>query len=453
MNASCGLSTEINPSRLHIFAFRMNFPYFIARRVAASGQPTFSRLILRIAVAAVAISVAVMIIATSLIAGFKEQISRKVFGFWGHIHITDTNIGRTVLESSPISRDQPFYPSLDTLGTIPYQAMRQVFGQELLRTDRTAGGVRHIQVFAFHAGVIKAEDAIEGILLKGVGPDFDWAFLAEYIKEGRAISLPDAKPSREILISRQTADRLRVGVGDRFTVHVPGQGDMLKRRFEVAGIYRTGLEEYDRRFALVDIRQIQQLKGWSPDQVSGFEVFVDDVQDVEVLADYIYSELLPQGLYAETIREKLPEIFDWLDLQDINELVILSLMQLVAIINMITALLILILERTNMIGTLKALGGTNWQIRRVFLYYAAYIIILGLFWGNLIGLGLCFLQQQFGFITLDETNYYLSVAPIKFRWGTILLLNLGTLLLTLLFLVLPSWLVSRIDPVKAIRFK
>jgi lipoprotein-releasing system permease protein len=431
----------------------MNVPYFIARRVAASGQPTFSRLILRIAVAAVAISVAVMIIATSLIAGFKEQISRKVFGFWGHIHITDTNIGRTVLESSPVSRNQPFYPSLDTLGPVPYQSARRVLGMEFWGSDRTTGGVRHIQVFAFHAGVIKAGDAIEGILLKGVGFDFDWAFMKEYIKAGRALRLPDTIPSREILISRQTADRLQVGVGDRFIVHVPGDGNMLRRRFEVSGIYRTGLEEYDKRFALVDIRQIQQLKGWPADQVSGFEVFVDDVQDVEVLADYIYTELLPQDLYAETIREKLPEIFEWLDLQDINEIVILTLMQLVAIINMITALLILILERTNMIGTLKALGGSNWQIRRIFLYYAGYIIVLGLFWGNLIGLGLCVLQQQFGFIQLDETNYYLSVAPIKFRWGTILLLNIGTLLITLIFLVLPSWLVSRIDPVKAIRFK
>ena len=222
---------------------------------------------------------------------------------------------------------------------------------------------------------------------------------------------------------------------------------------EVSGIYKTGLEEYDQKFALVDIRKIQQLLDWEEDQVSGFEVFIDNIDDLDPLADYIYFEQLPNNLYAETIRAKLPEIFEWLDLQDINETVILALMIIVAIINMVTALMILILERTNMIGTLKAIGSTNWSIRKIFLYYAAYIIIIGLFWGNLLGIGLCIMQEKFELIRLSEANYYLSVAPVDLQLWPILMLNLGTLLVTLIFLILPSYLVTSISPVKAIRFK
>lgn len=259
--------------------------------------------------------------------------------------------------------------------------------------------------------------------------------------------------SRDILISAQTAKRLQVDTGDTFIVHFVEKGEQLQRRFYVSGVYRTGLEEYDQKFALVDIRQIQRLLGWTKDQVSGFEVFIDDIDDLEAYTDYIYYEELPADLYAESIRRKLPEIFDWLDLQDINEVVILSLMVIVAIINMVTALMILILERTNMIGTLKALGTSNWGIRKVFLYYAAYIIVVGLFWGNLFGIGLCVLQDQFELIRLSEENYYLSTAPIALQALPILMINLGTLVITLVFLLLPSYLVSSISPVKAIRFK
>lgn len=424
----------------------MNAVSFIARRVAASGQPSFSRLIIRIAVVAVALSVAVMIVATSLIAGFKKEISEKIFGFWGHIHITEAAQGQPLIEANPISIKQDFYPDLKEVKSVSLTTNE---GQVI----RSRAGIRHIQTFALKPGIIKANNEIEGIILKGVGEDFDWSFLEQYIKEGAPISRVDSAISREILISRQTADRLRVGVGDRFMVYFVQQGEQLRRRFTISGIYKTGLEEYDEKFALVDIRMIQQLLRWAPDQVSGFEVFLDDLRDLDLMAEYVYYEELPVNLYSESIREERPEIFEWLDLQDTNEVVIISLMLVVAVINMITALLILILERTNMIGTLKALGSTNWTIRWIFLYYAAYIIVLGLFWGNGIGLLLCWLQSQFGFITLDETNYYLSQAPIYVNPWTVLLLNLGTLLLTLAFLIIPSWLVSRIDPVKAIRFK
>jgi lipoprotein-releasing system permease protein len=435
----------------------MNFPYFIAKRVAGSGQASFSRLIIRIAVVAIALSVTVMICSNALIAGFKQEIRAKIFGFWGHIHITDTDINQSMLEAFPIKKDQDFYPHLDTIKGVSYRMQEPFMGKRVERTYTTKGGIRHIQVFAIKPGIIEAgkgeDQDIEGIILKGVGEDFDWAFMDQYIKRGKRLSLPEEEMSRDILISAQTAKRLQVDTGDTFIVHFVEKGEQLQRRFYVSGVYRTGLEEYDQKFALVDIRQIQRLLGWTKDQVSGFEVFIDDIDDLEAYTDYIYYEELPADLYAESIRRKLPEIFDWLDLQDINEVVILSLMVIVAIINMVTALMILILERTNMIGTLKALGTSNWGIRKVFLYYAAYIIVVGLFWGNLFGIGLCVLQDQFELIRLSEENYYLSTAPIALQALPILMINLGTLVITLVFLLLPSYLVSSISPVKAIRFK
>lgn len=432
----------------------MNFSWVIARKVALSGERSFSRLIIRIAVVAVALSVAVMIATNALVAGFKHQISSKIFGFWGHIHITDTDISTSLLEAYPININQPFYPFPDSIHEKSYSEYekRNFLWWEWEQLITTKGWIHHIQVFAVKPGIIKSKSQIEGILLKGLGKDFNWKFMRQYLQEGDTLTLPDTTPSKQILVSRQTADRLQLKVGDDFIVHFVQGGNQLKRRFEIAGIYKTGLEEYDKVFALVDIRQIQHLLGWKPDEVGGFEVFVDDIDDLDLINNYIYQEKLPNNLFSETIREKLPEIFEWLDLQDINEAVILSLMVVVAIINMITALMILILERTNMIGILKALGSSNWSIRRIFLIYAAYIIVFGLFWGNLIGLGLCVIQDQFEIIKLSEENYYLSVAPVEIQLWSVLLINIGTLIVTLLFLVVPSYLVTSISPVKAIRF-
>lgn len=447
----------------------MNITHFIARRVALSEQKTFSRLIIRVAIAAVAISVAVMIVATALIAGFKEEIRAKIFGFWGHIHITEPNISHSFVDLAPIDKNQDFYPDMTEVGPISYFEDGAFLGKEFTREKLTQGGIKHIQVFALKPGMIQFNDQIEGIILKGVGPDYDWSFLENYIQEGQPLELADEPPaedtspggtvptsniSKEILISRQTADRLQIGVGDEFIVNfVEEKGSQLRRKFSVAGIYKTGLEEYDRKFALVDIRQIQRLMGWTSDQVSGFEVILDDIGDLAAFDEYIFYDIIPNDLYSESIRKKTPEIFDWLDLQNVNEVVILGLMIIVAIINMITALLILILERTNMIGTLKALGSNNWNIRKIFLFYAGYIIMMGLFWGNLIGLIICFIQDRFELIRLSEADYYLSVAPVHVNLWTILGLNLGSLLVILLFLIIPSYLITRISPVKAIRFK
>ena len=440
----------------------MQIEYFIAKKLSSSEGRSFSRLIIRIAIAAVAISVAVMICSTSLIAGFKKEISNKIFGFWGHIHITDNDvsINSSILDVYPVRTNQDFYPSLDTIKKVRYFETISWLGQELDRELETEGGIRHIQVYALCPGILevkskdkKADSEIEGIILKGVSKDFDWEFLSDYILEGSPIELTDTAFSRDILISKQTSQRLRIGVGDTFTFYFVERGEQLRRRFKVCGIYKTGLDEYDKRFALVDIRQLQRLLGWRQDEVGGFEVFVEDIDDLGVITDYIYYEKVSNDFYVESIQDKMREIFEWLELQDINEVVILILMIIVAIINMVTALMILILERTNMIGTLKALGSNNWSIQKVFLYFAAYITAMGLFWGNILGLGLCLLQDQFGIITLDETNYYLSVAPVDFNFWSILMINIGTLFITLVFLVIPSYLVTTISPVKAIRFK
>ena len=432
----------------------MNVAYYIAKRVSGAGRRSFSRLILRIAVAAVALSVTVMIVAASLITGFKQEISEKIFGFWGHIHITDTNALRSFLEPAPVSKDQEFYPYLDTIERIDYLDLTNIFGGEAdrYRERTTRGGVRHVQVFALKPGIIKSKEQIEGIILKGIGDDFDWSFFQNYLVDGDTLALGGERPSGGILISKYTAERLDVTTGDKFIVHFVQNNEQLRRAFQVKGIYSTGLQDYDSKTALIDIRKIQQLLGWTADQVGGFEVFIDDLDDLDALTDYIYYERIAGDLYATSIRNKFPTIFEWLELQNINEVVILSLMVVVSIINMITALMILILERTKMIGTLKALGGTDWTIRQIFLYYSIYILLLGLFWGNVIGIGLCLAQETFGFIRLSEEDYYLSTAPVAFDWGMYLLINVGTVLITLLFLILPTYLVTRIDPVKALRF-
>lgn len=433
----------------------MNLERFIAKRVASSNRKSFSGLIIRISIVAVALTLAVMIIATAVIAGFKQQIGEKIFGFWGHIHITSTHINRTTGEAVPISIDQPFYPGIDSIGQIDYITYPTFLGRELPWTIRTStnGGVRHIQAFALIPGIIKAKNEIEGIVLKGVGKDFDRSFFKKHMVEGDYLSLPDTAIGKGIMLSQQTANRLQLELGDKFIFHYIQDGDVRRSRFIVEGIYRTGLEEYDRKFALVDIRETQRLLKWKPDQVGGFEVFIDDLSDLEVLTEYIYMDEIPGNLYCESIKEKYPAIFEWLALQDINEFVIIFLMVLVGLINMITALMILILERTNMIGVLKALGQTNWGIRKTFLYQAAYIILLGLLWGNLAGITFCLLQEHFGIIKLSEENYYLSEAPIALNFMTILILNIGALVVIMIFLIIPSWLVTRISPVKAIRFK
>ncbi len=406
----------------------MSLDYFIARRLALNPKQSFSRFIIRVAMISVALSVAVMIVAGSIVDGFQKEISEKVFGFWGHIIIRSYEENTTYGEE-PVSRAQTFYPSLENVK-----------------------GVRHIQVFATKAGIIKTQNEIEGIVLRGIGNDFDWSFLQQYIVDGKKFSVGDSASQKKIIISQTTADRLKLKVGDKITIHFLPEVNR-PRPLVIEGIYKTGLEEYDRQYALVDISLIQRLNGWDSTQVGGFEVFINNVNDLEEMGTLINENYVGEKLQARTMREINPNLFDWLDLQNMNELVIIILMLLVAVINMTTVLLILILERTNMIGILKSLGGSNWMIRKIFLYHAAYITGLGLLLGNFLGIGLALAQKYFHIIRLDEQSYYVSVAPVLLNPVYIILINAGTLLVCLLTLTIPSYLVSRISPVKALRFE
>jgi len=427
----------------------MNLPLFIAKKIAFSRRKSFSSVIIRIAIAAIAVSVSVMILTSAIIDGFRSGISDKIFGFWGHINIAHVGV-QTNLDNIPLPARPDYYYLIDSLEEIPYyfNEIAAARGNETI----THGGVDYIQSYALLPGIIKTKESLEGIVLKGAGVDFHWDKMQKYLLEGKVPELNFEKASSDILISKTTSKRLEIGVGDQIIIHFIQGNDQLRRKFKVSGIYKTGLDEYDNKLAIVDLRKLTSVLQWSENEVGGFEVFLEDLDDVDIFNEYIYHELLPAEVYSETIKNKFPQIFDWLVFTSLNERVVFILMLIVSIINMITAILIFILERTKMIGILNAMGMTHWQLRKIFLYHAAYIIIFGLFFGNLIGFGLGYLQLEFGFISLDEANYYLSVAPIEFNYFKILMINLGTLLIILLCLIVPSFLISKIDPVKAIKF-
>ena len=427
----------------------MNLPYFIARKIAFSTRKSFSSIIIRIAITAIAISVSVMILTAAIIDGFKKGISEKIFGFWGHINIEHVGV-QTNLDNVPIPANPDYYKILDTLGQLPYykdekDAVRQ-------KESLTGGGVAYIQSYALLPGIIKTKESLEGIILKGAGADFHWEKLEQYLVDGEVPDMTQENATTDILISSITANRLELEVGDKIVIHFIQGMDQLQRRFKVSGIYKTGLNEYDNKLAIVDIRKITQILGWGDQQVGGFEVFLENIEDMDVFNRYIYLELLPTEIYSETIKMKFPQIFDWLEFTSLNERVVFILMIIVSVINMITALLIFILDRTKMIGVLSALGMRNWNIRHIFLYHSAYIIIFGLLIGNVLGISLGYIQQEYGIVTLNEDTYYLSVAPIEFNFFKIHLINIGSLVTILLCLIVPSYLISRIDPVKSIKF-
>jgi len=427
----------------------MSVVSLIAQRLSSRRGGQLASLIIRLAVVSTALCVAVMIIASAMLRGFKTEISEKVFGFWGHVHVVATQAGDSRFDAQPFSRNAPWIDSLRALESVvdyPLGYGDMGFGES------SHAGVRRVQTYIVKAGVIQTKEEIEGILLKGAGADFDWDFFRQNLRAGELPDLADTSASRALLLSEQTAARVNLEVGDPFIVHFPEGRQLRKKRFTVGGLYRTGLEEFDTQFAIVDERVLQELLGWESDQVSGVELILEDVRDAEGLAAYAYYEVVPSDFYAESVRDRFPSIFQWLDLQDANELVILALMLGVCLVNMITALLILILERTNMVGVLRTMGMPGKTLRGIFLRFGGRILLRGLFWGNLIGLGLCLLQKYTGLIRLSEENYYLATAPVFLDWGMILLLNLGTLVVVMILLVIPAQLVTHIDPVKTIRF-
>lgn len=406
----------------------MKVEYFITQRLALTRQKSFSRFIIGIATAAVALSVTVMIVSTSLVNGFQKEISEKVYGFWGHVMITQFGFGYRFEDSRPLHSDQIDWNYIEQLPE-----------------------VKHAQAFAYKAGIIKANANIEGIVLKGVAADFDWTYFEKYLQKGAVFTPNDTSTVRSIVLSKVTANRLDLDTGDRLEVHFIERTPRV-RRFTVSGIYNTGLEEFDEKFALVDAGIIQQLNDWDENEFSGYEVFVKDRDHIGQVNDAIFYNALAPELISQTIMEINPNIFDWLSLQDMNKFIILLLMTVVAVINIVTCLLILILDRTNMIGTLKALGASNWTIRKIFIYYGTYIIGIGLIIGNAIGIGIVLAQQHFEFITLPEESYYVSVAPVDINVMNILLIDASTLLICSVLLLVPSYLISVISPIKAIRF-
>jgi len=413
----------------------LNSEFFIARRLILDkeNKKSVSRSILGIAVFGIALSLAVMIIAMAVVTGFKNEITSKVVGFGSHIQILnfDSNLS---FETQPIKKNQEFLPGLEA-------------DPEIL----------NIQAFAIKAGIIKTKSDIQGVVVKGIGSDFDWNFLDQYIVEGKSFSISDSVRSNEILISQFMARLLKLNVDEEFIMYFV-QDPPRMRRFKISGIYETSLEEFDKTFVFADIAHIQKLNDWSTDMISGYEIFIRDFSDLDWMTYHIMNivgfgfEEDGSRLKVTNINDKYPQIFDWLNLQDMNVLIVLLLMLIVAGFNMVSGLLILILDRTNMIGILKALGAVNVSVRKIFMYQAGYLILKGLFWGNIIGLSLCLIQKKFGLIKLDQSSYYLTEVPIHFNPLHIIGLNLGTCIIILLILILPSMLISRISPVRAIRF-
>jgi len=407
----------------------VNLPYFISRKLAGSKDRKYSGLILKTAITAVALSVAVMIIAVAMVSGFEKEIKAKVFGFFGHAHVT-------MFDSNDMYDPKPLTDKIDLRSKI-----------------RSVKGVEHLHSYLMKSTVLKTDEQNEGLILKGVGPDYDWSRFSNFIKQGAALEISDSLKSKGIVVSETTAKRLDLALGDKVLCYFVQQ-PVRVRPYTIEGIYSTGLIEYDKVYAMVDIRDLQRLNNWEPDQIAGYEVFYNssEPEQVNVLTEDIYFNALGPELRARSMMQVAPAIFDWIDLQDVNDTVIITIMGIIAAINMITVLLILILERVNMIGILKALGMQNGQIRAVFLYQAAYIILTGLVIGNILGIAFCLFQKYTGFITLPEESYYLNVAPVDLSFISVLLINLFTIGLCLLILIVPSFLVNRITPVRAIRF-
>jgi len=428
----------------------MNVALYIAKRLSWGKGKSFVKTIIRMAIAGISISVAVMIISSSVIRGFSNEISNKIFSFWGTMHITDTQIN-TSHDPIPIRTDPEMVSAIEEIDIIEYQESDSTTGGDYNMRE-TKGGVKHIQSFALESGIIKSKKFLEGIVLKGVADDFDWSAMDEFLIEGRQINLSDSLAAKEIIVSSITADRLELEINDKLIIQFI-KDRQIKKAFKVVGIYNSGLEEYDRRIALVDMRKIQEINSWAPNQIGGYEVQVEHIDDLDILTQYIYESILPDRVTARTIKEKFPSIFEWLELQKMNEWVILALMIVVCVITMITSLLILILERTKMIGILKSLGSDNWSIRKIFLYQGALILAYGLLIGNILGIGLCYIQEKTGIVSLDEKNYYLSEAPVELYLPSILLINVASFVIVMLCLIIPTIVISSISPVKVLRFQ
>lgn len=408
----------------------MNITTFIASRIAFNRQKSFSRFVIRLSVGATVISVAVMILTLAFTNGFQETISQKIFSFWGHIRIQNYITSHVAIaEEAPIRKN-------DSVTDLP----------------KKHPAIASIQAFATKNAILKTSETIEAVMFKGVEKEYDFSHLGRFLVAGRWVQFTDSGYSSEINLSAYTANQLRLKTGDHVLIYfMQPNGAPRPRKLTVAGIFKTGIEDYDKLIAIGDLKLVQRLNDWKPDQIGGYEIFLNDYKQMDDISESIVGEL-PAGMQSSTIREIYPNIFDWLALQDKTIVIVIIIMTAIAVLNLITCLLILVLERTRMVGMLKALGARNFTVQKIFLFHGVIIAMGGIVFGNMLGLLICWLQQRYGFITLPEEAYYISKAAVHLVWWQVGLVNLVTLLTCFLVLLIPTIIVKRIQPVKAIQF-
>jgi lipoprotein-releasing system permease protein len=381
-------------------------------------------------VTAIALGITIMLIAVSTAVGLQLKIRDKMAGFKGHIQIVNFDSNNSDVSTTPIKKNQDFYPNFKNLT-----------------------GIKNIQIFANKAGILRTETDFEGIIFKGVSTDYDWSFFQEYLVEGKVPNLNQSR-NTQILLSEMLINSLQLKLNDTIlATFIKSEESKLpsNRKYIISGIYNTGFSQFDKNMMIGDIKEVQNLNNWSENEIGGFEVILENLQEISIKGDQIYNEI-DSTLNSKTIVEMYPNIFEWIQLFDNNVWFIIAIMILIAGINMITALLVLILERVQMIGILKALGSNNYSIQKIFLYNASTLILKGLFWGNLIGLSLIGIQHFFKLITLNPETYYVATIPVYISFLTLILLNVGSLICCFLMLIIPSFIVTKISPSKSIKF-